>query len=71
MSKKHFGVAIFGFGRAGQIHFHNLRNIPRAEILYIIEEYPDKAHETIEEYRLNDIKIIKPGDSTIALQDER
>jgi len=37
MSNPRIGVALFGMGRAGTIHFLNLVKNPRVEILYIME----------------------------------
>jgi len=70
------GVAVFGFGRMGQIHTRSLIDGHRARILYIIEEYDDAARKTIQDTTWNLVathqtQVLKPSQAEKALQDNQ
>ena len=45
--KTYFGVAIFGIGRAGTIHFGNIIQRPRLHLRYIVDLFPDRGVELL------------------------
>jgi len=46
------GVALFGLGRAGQIHFGNLLHNHRYDLLYIVDADEEKAQDLLRKHRL-------------------
>jgi len=46
------GVALFGLGRAGQIHFGNLVHNPRFHLLYVVDADESKAKQLVDDYHL-------------------
>ena len=71
MADRYFGVVLFGLGRAGTIHFHNLRRSQRAELLYIVEADMDKAKKMVQQYRTKDVTVLPPEESSKAVADPR
>lgn len=65
------GIAFFGFGRVGRIHFKSLVRNSRAKILYLIDEVLEPLKEACEEWSLHDSIVIKPQDIDRALKDDR
>ena len=57
------GVALFGLGRAGSIHLHNLRKNYRCQLLYVVEKEVNRAIETVEHFHMKDTRVIDPEDS--------
>jgi myo-inositol 2-dehydrogenase/D-chiro-inositol 1-dehydrogenase len=62
-------IALFGFGRAGKIHFKNLFNNLRVDLKYIVEEYPSVAEKFVLDYRLVNTKIVHSKDIKTVLND--
>ena len=54
------GVAIFGLGRAGRIHFYNVIKNRQLELLWIVEEDVEKAENTLVAERVSTTKAVKP-----------
>ena len=52
------GLALFGFGRAGQIHFKNIFNNTRTDLKYIVEEYTSVAEKFVVDYRLTGTRVV-------------
>jgi len=69
-SRRH-GVAIFGLGRAGMIHFLNLVRNHRVSILYIVERDLLKANEAVDKYRLTETKTVDADDADQVYEDPR
>jgi len=66
------GVALFGLGRAGKIHFKNIRLLShRAKILWIIDNDVDAASKYVEEFKMEGTKICSPSDADKVYQDDR
>jgi len=65
------GVALFGLGRAGMIHFMNLLRNERVALLYLVERDLDKAHQTATKYRLTETKVVAADDSASVYADAR
>ena len=62
-------VALFGFGRAGKIHFKNLLNNVRVDLRYVVEECTDEAEKFVADYRLN-TKIVHASEYKTILNDD-
>lgn len=63
MSQKKLGVAICGFGRAGQIHFHGVRKNPLGELLYVVDvvEYDtvkSRIQAKLEEFAMEGVAVV-------------
>ena len=66
------GVALFGIGRAGMIHFMNLIRNHRVAILYIVERDVAKADELVAKFHLTDnTKVVDANDCSTVYQDSR
>ncbi len=65
------GVALFGLGRAGHIHFENLRKFYRCRLLYLVETEVNRALETCEKYFMKDVKVLAPEDASNVYADPR
>ena len=50
------GVALCGFGRAGKIHFHSIRENHRCELKYVVEvaEALGSLRKYLDEYNVSD-----------------
>jgi len=58
-------VALFGFGRAGSIHFHNMRLSKRIQLKYIVDLEVDRATNTLKEFGLHEaITVVHPDDAS-------
>ena len=62
-------VALFGFGRAGKIHFKNLCNNVRVDLRYIVEEYPSEAEKFVADYHLANTTVVHSDDFKTVLSD--
>lgn len=53
--KNRVGIALCGFGRAGQIHFHGIRQNYRCNLKYVVEaaETMSSVQEFLERYNLS------------------
>ena len=54
------GIAVFGLGRAGQIHSRNCMNNVRIDLRYVVEIDIEKARKFVLDNRLKETKIISP-----------
>ena len=63
------GLALFGVGRAGYIHFLNIINNPRCHLKYIIDEDTCKAESLVSRHHLADVKILSPDKVQTAYED--
>lgn len=70
-TKDAIGVALFALGRAGRIHFQNLINSRRAELLYCVEEAVDFSSSLKEKLNLKHVTMLKYSDSDVVFSDER
>lgn len=54
--KTRVGIALCGFGRAGKIHFHSIRQNHRCLLKYVVDvaEAQDSLRDYLEEYNLSD-----------------
>lgn len=52
------GIAIFGLGRAGVIHFSNLINNSRAKIIYIVDDLESKWDSIKRYWNLDNVTIL-------------
>ena len=54
--KTRVGIALCGFGRAGKIHFHSIRQNHRCILKYVVDvgEALDSIRKYVEEYNLSD-----------------
>ena len=65
--KKKVGLALCGFGRAGQIHFNGVCKNPRCRLKYIVdlmdgnEEVKNLIDGKLEENMLEDVKVVGAG----------
>ena len=62
-STKKTGIAICGFGRAGQIHFTGVLKNYRCRLLYIVDLVQDttvksRIQTKLEEFMVDDVKIV-------------
>ena len=62
-------VALFGFGRAGQIHFKNIFNNQRIDLKYIVEEYTSVAEKVVADYRLTGTQVVHTKELRNVLND--
>ncbi|XP_070561822.1 uncharacterized oxidoreductase YrbE-like [Ptychodera flava] len=63
------GIAIFGLGRAGGIHFKNIVANYRTSLKWIVEEDLEKAHTMVKKYFLDDTRVSDSKDITPVLED--
>lgn len=54
--KRRVGIALCGFGRAGKIHFHSIRENHRCRLKYVVDlaEALDSVQKYLEEYNLSE-----------------
>ena len=54
--KNRVGIALCGFGRAGKIHFHGIRQNHRCNLKYVVDavESMSSIQECLERYNLSD-----------------
>jgi myo-inositol 2-dehydrogenase/D-chiro-inositol 1-dehydrogenase len=64
------GVALFGIGRAGMIHFMNLLHNPRVAVLYIVERDLPKAEEIVKKFHLKDTQVVDAENAKEVYQDD-
>ena len=62
-------IALFGFGRAGQIHFKNIFNNKRIDLKYIVEEYTSVAEKFVADYRLSGTRVAHSNELQTVLGD--
>ena len=62
-------LALFGFGRAGQIHFKNIFNNKRIDLKYIVEEYTSVAEQFVADYRLTGTRVVSSKELQTVLSD--
>lgn len=66
------GLAIFGLGRAGQIHLKNILRLRKADLKWIVEEDIPHAQEVAEKNLVDtSVQIIKTEDSDKVFNDPR
>ena len=65
------GVAIFGLGRAGNIHVGTLVKTPRARLVWFVDEFAKTAQDVATKWQLNDVSITTPSDAAKVFQDPR
>lgn len=65
------GVALFGLGRAGRIHFYNVIKNRELELLWIVEEDVEKAEDTLVAERVSTTEVVKPARISEVLRDSR
>ncbi|XP_070561824.1 myo-inositol 2-dehydrogenase-like [Ptychodera flava] len=63
------GLAIFGLGRAGSIHFKNIIANYRTPLKWIVEDDLDKAHRAVKKYFLDETRVADSKDITPVLED--
>ncbi|XP_067951004.1 myo-inositol 2-dehydrogenase-like [Watersipora subatra] len=68
---KRLGVAIFGLGRAGQIHIKNVVQNYKLELLYAIDLRLDHTKSLLEQYHQPQCQALSPADQDIALNDKK
>lgn len=61
--KRRVGIAICGFGRAGQIHFHGVRKNPRGKLLYVVDLVEDdtvrsRIEAKLEEFVMEGVAVV-------------
>lgn len=65
------GVALFGVGRAGMIHFRNLLQIGhRVSLRYIVERDLDKLKAVIADFKLQSTRGLHGDDMDVAMSDQ-
>ncbi|KAJ8021249.1 hypothetical protein HOLleu_38395 [Holothuria leucospilota] len=67
-SGERVGLALFGIGRAGEVHLKNILRERKADLKWIVEENLSHAQEIIEK-NLVDVPVIKPEDSDKVFSD--
>ena len=65
-SKRTVGVALCGFGRAGQIHFQGIRRNPRCVLKYIVDQVENEAVKKtvcgkLDEHLVQGVQLVSPG----------
>ena len=65
----YIGVALFGLGRAGSIHFKNLVKNVRIDLKYLVEENVAVAEQFVVDYRLEDTAVLCSKDLDIVIKD--
>lgn len=71
MADTRIGVALFGVGRAGTIHFHSLVRSPRVHLLYIVEkDQSDRAKSLVADYHL-DATVLLDSEADKVYNDSR
>lgn len=68
-SKRRLGVAVFGIGRAGQIHCGNVLANPRLNLQWIIEEDLSLAQKYMVDQKVTTTKVIKAAEMKLAVED--
>jgi myo-inositol 2-dehydrogenase/D-chiro-inositol 1-dehydrogenase len=67
--KRPLGVAMFGFGRIGNIHSRNILSSPRMKLQWIIEEEPSIAQQFLIDHHITTTKVIRANEANKALED--
>ncbi|XP_077984692.1 myo-inositol 2-dehydrogenase-like [Glandiceps talaboti] len=65
--------ALFGNGRIGSVHFHNLICNPRVNLKYVLEAGPAavaKAREIVEKYKVHGCQVLDVKDSHLIYEDK-
>ena len=70
MATRRFGVALFGTGRIGTVHFKNLMMNDRVTLKWLVEEDLPRAQALISKHRLTTTQAIRTSDSHKVFQDE-
>lgn len=70
---KRFGFALFGVGRMGSLHLHNLFVRPwRVEVRWLVEEDVQRARSLLEKYQLQDrVKVTSNKEADKVFNDPR
>lgn len=63
-------IALFGFGRAGQIHFKNIYNNKRVHLRFIVEENTIVAEKFVKDYGLTGTQVCHSTELANVLNDE-
>ncbi len=72
LKKEKLSIALFGFGRMGQIHFKTLvQNQYRLNLTYIVDEFPEPVQAELDFWGLKDTKIMKTEETEEVLSDSR
>jgi myo-inositol 2-dehydrogenase/D-chiro-inositol 1-dehydrogenase len=64
-----FGIALFGVGRAGMIHLHNLMINPRVNLLYVVEASDERLKQVRDATGLTNTKFVNSNMSEQILKD--
>ena len=65
------GIALFGMGRAGTIHFCNLIGNHRVNLLYIVDMDMEKVTQTLDDYNQKYVRVLMPQQSNQVYSDNR
>lgn len=71
METKRVGLALFGFGRVGRLHFGNILHIPGVDLRYIVDICADDIQKACSIWNLKNTQIINPNDAKTVFQDEK
>lgn len=71
METKRVGIALFGFGRIGRLHFGNILQVPGIDLRYVVDICEDEIRKACNIWNLTNTRILHPNDAKIALQDEK
>ena len=64
------GVAIFGLGRAGYIHYQNILANYRVTLCYIVDKDIEKAQAVVDKYGVTkSVCVISPEDAKRVYED--
>ena len=65
------GIALFGLGRAGKIHFGNIVASHRMSLLYVVEAAVDEAKSFLAEFNQPDVKVVHPSEADTVYKDDK
>ena len=69
-SLPHISVALFGTGRAGSLHFNNIRNIRHVTLKYIVESDKSKWDTVRQNWSCHDVTFLMPDQLDVLAKDD-
>ncbi|XP_076320613.1 putative oxidoreductase YrbE [Tachypleus tridentatus] len=63
------GIALFGLGRIGTIHFEKILSNPRSELLYCVEKSQSRTDYVQNKWKLSNTRMLTPTESDVIFCD--
>ena len=71
MENTRVGIALFGFGRIGRLHFTSILHIPGINLLYVVDVCEDEIRKALNTWNLSKTQALHPNAAEIVFQDEK